>query len=103
MVHFEISDWRIVGFVNLFYFSEIYLQIPQCTCPISHNVPFWTEMYTSLFEWCIGEYRIGALWELRIYFVSVKFEETVAFNKSEDVTYNILAIVFQDQWGALGN
>ena len=24
-------------------------QIPQCTCPISHNAPFRTEMYTFLF------------------------------------------------------
>ena len=28
-------------------------QIPECTCPISHDVPFRTEMYTSLSGWSI--------------------------------------------------
>ena len=31
--------------------------IPQCTCPISHNTPFRTEMFTHFcFEWCIVGY-----------------------------------------------
>ena len=30
-------------------FNWANLQIPECTCSISHNVPFRTEMYTFLF------------------------------------------------------
>ena len=45
--------------INIFMYSYIYIymncchdvveQIPQCTCPISHNAPFGTEMCTCLF------------------------------------------------------
>ena len=33
-------------------------QIPQCTCPISHNTPFRTDMYTILF-WVV----YGGIWD----------------------------------------
>ena len=41
------------------------LQIPQCTCPISYNTPYWNRnVHISVPKWCIVGYGTGALWDL---------------------------------------
>ena len=44
-------------------------QIPKCTCSISHNALFRTEMFC--YEWNIVGYGTGAFWDLRIRSVGV--------------------------------
>ena len=40
-------------------------EIPRCTRPKYHNAPFRTEMCTIMWpEWCIVGYGTGALWDL---------------------------------------
>ena len=40
-------------------------QIPQCTCPISHNTPLWNRnVHISVPMWCTVGYGTGALWDL---------------------------------------
>ena len=39
-------------------------QIPLCTCPTSHNVPFITDMCTFLFWMCTVGYNAVSLWDL---------------------------------------
>ena len=62
----------IVGFYVVF--SGVWLlnqqnwpisQIPQCTCPTSHNAPLWNRnVHISVPKWCIVGYGTGALWDL---------------------------------------
>ena len=58
MVHCRISDWCIVGFVNLVYFSEIYSQITQCT-HLSH-IPQCTIQNRNVHISVLN----GALWDI---------------------------------------
>ena len=44
--HCKLYYQWMVGLVSI---NRPILQIPECTCPISHNAPFWTEMCTLLF------------------------------------------------------
>ena len=62
---------------------------------VPHPTMYHSEQKCTHFcsEWWIVRCQIGALWDLLIWFISVKFEETVAFNKSENVTCNSLAIL----------
>ena len=50
-------------------------QIPKCTCSISHNAPFRTEIYTFLF-WMVqyGIYGTGALWDLWDWSISRRWD-----------------------------
>ena len=41
-------------------------QIPQCTCPISHNTPFIEKCAHFCSEWCIAGDGTGELWDLWI-------------------------------------
>ena len=42
------------------------LEIPQCTCSISHNTPHWNRNeHISVPKWCVVGYRTGALWDLQ--------------------------------------
>ena len=43
-------------------------EIPQCTCPISHNAPLWNRnVRISVPMWCIVGYGTGALWDFWIW------------------------------------
>ena len=47
-------------------------QIPQCTSPISHNVPFFNRnVYISVKKWCIVRYSTNTLWDLWFGFIQV--------------------------------
>ena len=42
-------------------------KIPQCTSPVSHNVPFCNRnvhVHISVTKWCIVGYVSNALWEM---------------------------------------
>ena len=42
--------------------NRLISQIPQCTCPIYHNIPLWNRIvHISVPKWCIVGYGTGAL------------------------------------------
>ena len=56
--HIISVGWQIQQQINK-------IQIPQCTCSISNNAQFRTEMYTHFCsEWYIVGYGAGVLWDL---------------------------------------
>ena len=54
-------------------------QIPKCTCPISHNTPFRTQMCIFLLLWDMGQVHhgiceTGLVWNDYLYSSQVKIE-----------------------------
>ena len=73
IIHFRRSC--ILSCISLHNWSQpVFHKIPQCTCPISHYVPFRTEKCTFLF-WIVG-YGTGALWDLWIWSIVVYYTAT---------------------------
>ena len=69
--------------------NRLILQIPQCTCPISHNAPFGTEMCTFQF-WMVhcgilDRYIVGygtgagALWDMGLVYCGIWDKYIVGF------------------------
>ena len=64
IIHVYILSLLLTSWHTSLRYNWPNLHIPECTCSISHNAPFRTEMCAFCSEWSIVGYGAGAFWDL---------------------------------------